>query len=246
MEKKCTKCGVVKSLDEFTNDKKGKHGKRNECKICTKEWSKKYIENNKEKESLRNRNYYKKNIEKRKTYLKKWRENNKEKIHLNDKIYRNKNKEKIKERKKEWTDKNRKKINKYKNLRKQKDPLLRLRSNISASIIGSLRSKGYTKKNNTHIILKCKFDFFIDWLNNVASNGYTYGVDNLHLDHVIPISLAQTEDEILLLCHYSNYQLLTADENQSKGNRYVNRLNLARVLEHHPEPNKIKEIYSRL
>ena len=30
------------------------------------------------------------------------------------------------------------------------------------------------------------------------------------------------------------------------GNRYVNPTNLKRVLEHHPEPNKIKEIYSRL
>ena len=84
------------------------------------------------------------------------------------------------------------------------------------------------------------------WLNGIASNGYQYGFGNLHLDHVVPISLAETKDEILLLCHYSNYQLLNANENQSKNNLYVNPVNLARVLEHHPEPNKIKEIYSRL
>ena len=84
------------------------------------------------------------------------------------------------------------------------------------------------------------------WLNGIASNGYTYGIGELQLDHVIPISLAQTEEEMLLLNHYSNYQLLSADENQSKGNRYVNPTNLKRVLEHHPNPDKIREIYSRL
>ena len=86
----------------------------------------------------------------------------------------------------------------------------------------------------------------MQWLNKFASNGNIYGIGNLHLDHVVPISLAQTEDEAYLLNHYSNYQLLSADENLTKGNRYVNPTNLKRVLEHHPEPNKIKEIYSRL
>ena len=86
----------------------------------------------------------------------------------------------------------------------------------------------------------------MEWINGIASNGYKYGIGDLHLDHVIPISLAETEEEMLLLSHYSNYQLLSADENLTKGNRYVNPTNLKRVLNHHPEPNKIKEIYSRL
>jgi len=84
------------------------------------------------------------------------------------------------------------------------------------------------------------------WLNGVASNGYTYGVGDLHLDHVVPVSLAETEDEILLLNHYSNLQLLSADENQKKYNSYVNPTNLKRVLNHHPNPDKIREIHARL
>ena len=86
----------------------------------------------------------------------------------------------------------------------------------------------------------------MEWINGIASNGYQYGFGDLHLDHVVPMSLAQTEDEAILLSHYSNYQLLSADENQRKGNRYVNPLNLARVLEHHPNPDKIREIHARL
>ena len=38
MEKKCTKCGEVKSLDEFNNRKDSKDGKQFRCKICNKEY----------------------------------------------------------------------------------------------------------------------------------------------------------------------------------------------------------------
>ncbi len=34
MEKECTKCGEVKALDEFSNKKDGKNGKRANCKLC--------------------------------------------------------------------------------------------------------------------------------------------------------------------------------------------------------------------
>jgi len=126
------------------------------------------------------------------------------------------------------------------------DPLFKLKMSIRNMLNCSLKNQGYSKKTKAYHIIKCDYDFLIDWLNGLASNNYNYGVGDLHIDHVVPISLAETEKETLLLNHYSNLQLLTADENQSKGNRYVNPTNLKRVLEHHPEPNKIKEIYSRL
>jgi len=220
MEKKCTKCGEVKSLDEFSNNKGGKFNKSSRCKICSSKYYKDYSKKNAVKIKQKDKEYHKNNKEKRKEQSKKYREKHREKINK----YMNK-----------W----------YKEKRKT-DFLFRLRGNISANIKESLKIKGYTKRNKTYTILKCEFDFFMNWLNGVASNGYTYGVGNLHLDHVVPSSLAETEDELILLNHYSNLQLLSADENQSKGNRYVNPTNLKRVLEHHPEPNKIKEIYSRL
>jgi hypothetical protein len=109
-----------------------------------------------------------------------------------------------------------------------------------------LKNKGYSKKAKSHKILKCEFVFFINWLNGIASNGHNYGINNLHLDHVVPMSLAQTEEEAILLNHYSNYQLLSVDENLAKSNRSVKTNNLARVLKHNPNPDKITEIYKRL
>jgi hypothetical protein len=276
MEKKCTKCEKVKSLDEFYNHKIGKNGKRHECKICTKNHNKEYNKKNKEKFSQHAKEYYKKNKEKFSQHAKEYYKKNKEKILLQKKEYNKKNKEKNNKYNKEYRKNNKEKekkrralyrkknkdkillyrkkhkrkklkyVKKYLKERRKIDPIFKLRGCISSNICGALKAQGYTKNTKTFNILKCDYDFFMQWLNGLASNGHTYGIGDLHLDHVIPISLAQTEDEAYLLSHYSNYQLLSADENIVKGNRYVNPVNLARVLEHHPNPDKIREIHARL
>jgi len=40
-----------------------------------------------------------------------------------------------------------------------------------------------------------------------------------HLDHIYPVSLAKSEEEIIKLNHYTNFQPLWAKENIRKGNR---------------------------
>jgi hypothetical protein len=42
-----------------------------------------------------------------------------------------------------------------------------------------------------------------------------------HIDHIMPLSSAQTTEEFNKLCHYSNLQPLWAHENLSKGNRII-------------------------
>jgi 5-methylcytosine-specific restriction endonuclease McrA len=42
-----------------------------------------------------------------------------------------------------------------------------------------------------------------------------------HIDHIIPLSSAKTEDEIYKLCHYTNLQPLWAEDNLRKGNKLI-------------------------
>lgn len=42
-----------------------------------------------------------------------------------------------------------------------------------------------------------------------------------HLDHIIPISYANSEEEIIKLNHFTNLQPLWATDNLSKGNRWI-------------------------
>ena len=244
--KKCTKCGEVKILDQFGKDNSQKDGKLFNCKICVNKRRREYFLNNREYFRKKSKKEYMNNKDYHKEYFKKYSAEKKEAI----KELRKKNKDKLAERAKKYRQDNKKEIREYRNnyrkIRRLYDPLFILKDKIRCNIKTSITKKGYSKKTNTYKILKCEFSFFMNWLNGVASNGYTYGIGDLQLDHVIPMSLAKTEAEALLLNHYSNYQLLTATENQSKGNRYVNPVNLDRVLEHHPNPDKIREIHARL
>ena len=40
-----------------------------------------------------------------------------------------------------------------------------------------------------------------------------------HFDHIIPISSAQTEEEVIKLNHYTNFQPLWAEDNLRKSNK---------------------------
>jgi hypothetical protein len=275
MEKKCNKCGEVKSLDEFCNKKDCKDGKALRCKSCAKDYIKNVRENKPQNiGTLEFINLFEKNHGLKKCIIcevlksldqftskkdskdgkrneckdcnKLYRLENKEYLKDYSKKYRLENKEYLKDYSKKYSLENKDRNNAYLTNRRRLDDTFKLRVTIRNRISESIRYQGYSKNTKTYNILKCEYHFFKEWINGVASNGYTYGIGDLHLDHVIPISLAETEDEILLLSHYSNYQLLNATDNMSKGNRRVNPLNLARVLEHNPNPDKIREIHARL
>ena len=42
-----------------------------------------------------------------------------------------------------------------------------------------------------------------------------------HIDHIIPLSLATTEEEMIKLCHYTNLQPLWAEDNLTNSNKII-------------------------
>lgn len=85
-ERNCTKCGVLKDLDEFHNCKNGTYGKVSQCKKCIKERK----DLNKEYHKEYYKKYRVKNLEKIKAYAKEYHKKH-------GREYRNKNKDRIKE-----------------------------------------------------------------------------------------------------------------------------------------------------
>ncbi len=54
-EKRCTKCGEMKPLDQFFRDKKGKYGRKSVCKACVADYKKEYSKRNASKRSKKSR-----------------------------------------------------------------------------------------------------------------------------------------------------------------------------------------------
>ena len=76
------------------------------------------------------------------------------------------------------------------------------------------------KKESTEKILDCSIDFFINYLLQTFKDNYGYeynGIEKVHIDHIIPLATAKTEEDVIKLCHYSNLQLLKAKDNLEKG-----------------------------
>src|ERR1035437_4295456 len=175
--------------------------------------------------------YYEKNKallrEKQKEYErsngKKLRERKKEYIEN----YRQENKEYYGGYYKEYREENKTKLNEKQNARKLKDPLFKLKTNMSSKISNCLTKNRYVKKSRTSEILGCsieefklylesKFEPWMNWNNYGKYNGtLNYGFD---IDHIIPVSSAKTEEDVLRLNHYTNLQPLC-----SYVNRYVKR-----------------------
>lgn len=104
--------------------------------------------------------------------------------------------------------------------RLEEDNLLKLKFNIRNLIRMSFKNLGYNKKSKTFEILGCTSQEFYEHITLQFLNGMSWDNRNLwHIDHIIPISLAKTEEEVIKLNHYTNLRPLWAIDNIRKSNK---------------------------
>lgn len=106
---------------------------------------------------------------------------------------------------------------------------------------GNLRNRfNQARKRNSKIgsgvrDLGCSVEFLTNYLQSKFTEGMTqenYGL--WHVDHIIPLSSAETPEEALKLCHYSNLQPLWAADNLAKSDKCFNY-----YIKTHPQTNSI-------
>lgn len=197
--KTCTKCKIEKELIDFGKHKLGKNGLYPSCKECNK----KYYQNNKEYFKEYNKNWSKENKEKVKLNYQKWYDNNKE-YHIN---YKNDNRDYINNY-----------MNEYNKERRKNDEIFKYKLSIRA-IISKAFKYGNNKIDKT---IGCTIEEFKIHIKSKFKDGMT--LDNYgewHFDHIIPLATAQTKEQIIKLCHYTNLQPLWAEENFAKGDKII-------------------------
>lgn len=188
----CSKCGIEKKICEYYKKKGCLFGVNSYCKKCQLE--------------------IKQNL----------RKNNPEKYKEQTKKYYEKTKDSQKEKKKIWIQNNREKYNSYWTNRKKEDIEFKLITDMRSRLSTYLSKKGVTKKNKTFDIVGCSPLELKEHLEKQFVIGMTWeNRSEWHIDHIIPLSSAKTEDELYKLCHYTNLQPLWAIDNIEKSNKIL-------------------------
>lgn len=105
----------------------------------------------------------------------------------------------------------------YKKRRRNEDPLFRLRSNIGTAIANALSAIKHKKSNSTEEIIGCSFAQLKEHLESQFLPGMNWSNRELwHIDHIVPQSLATTEQQVIMLNHYTNLRPLWIIDNLHK------------------------------
>lgn len=169
-------------------------------------------------------------IECRKKKQKAYYESHKEQIASTGKMYREQNKEKISNRDKKYRENNREKIrvrqnnyNKgYRKKRCEEDPLYKLKLQVRVTIACSFLRSGLKQTTHTAQLTGLSSHDLTQYLLSTFEKNYGYkwdGKEKVHVDHIVPLVTASTKEEVERLCHYTNLQLLKAQDNLYKGTK---------------------------
>ncbi len=103
------------------------------------------------------------------------------------------------------------------------DPLFKLSITLRSRINIIFKNKKYIKPTTMKII-GCDLKFAKHHLESQFSEGMcweNHGLYGWHIDHIIPLSSATSEEDLIKLCHYTNLQPLWAKDNLSKSDKII-------------------------
>lgn len=240
----CTRCKTFKTFDAFNKEGRTKNGFATRCRECEhkKPSRLRIIEEQKQKRIEAKKILHQSVIDNGKTCsvcdTLKPHTSFKEVKQYSDGFHK-KCRDCEQKRKKELS----KKYNRQKNERIMNDPIAKSRKNARQMILSAFRYVGSKKNAKTYEIIGLNAGKFEQWLRDVSD--VKPETHDVHIDHIIPISSAQSHDEVLALSHFSNLQWLSHDENIRKRNKKIKQCDLFRVFEFTPYENTIKEIINR-
>jgi len=188
----CNKCKIERNIEDYHKSKRHKNNRDVICRFCVALRSKKYQENNRDIILIR----------KRKRYIR-----DREKNLIYNELHRERYKKRRSEKRKE---------------RRNNDNIYMLSCDVRYRIWFYLKKLNITKRNKTFDIVGCTPQELKEHLEKQFKDGMSWENRNeWHIDHIIPLCSATTEDELYKLCHYTNLQPLWATENIKKGGKIL-------------------------
>ena len=102
----------------------------------------------------------------------------------------------------------------YYNERYNRDKLFAFKCDIRKMVGKAFTSNLYKKGSRTEQILGCTFEELMKYMK--LPKDFFTNRSKYHIDHIVPLATAKTIEDVIRLCHYTNLQILTAEENMAK------------------------------
>jgi hypothetical protein len=211
-EKKCKKCCEVKNVKEFRIQITTKDGYSPLCRDCKNLDSREFLQRRK-----REKLYVPAN-EIKKCYVCKEKKSISEfysSITTRDGVRRNciECEKKLRNQYKEKS--NERNVRRYKN-----DPIVKLKKLLRGRLAKYIERKSVPMNS----IIGCEWVELKNHIENKFVEGMTWenwGQYGWHVDHIIPLDSAKTENDLYKLSHYTNLQPLWAKDNRLKSNKIL-------------------------
>ena len=191
--------------------------------------TKEYRKNNKEKIAEKAKEYYENNKDKLAEKGKEYRENNKEQFAEYNKEYRRENPELVKKARIKYIEKTKCEHNKRRGICKICNLNLYLVNLNRKNIYRILKSSSQNKTKSSIKYMGCDVEYFIEYFKKKMDlwnekNDIKMNWDNIHIDHIKPVSVfnLDDEDELNKCCNYTNFQPLLIEDNLTKNNKWTN------------------------
>lgn len=127
-----------------------------------------------------------------------------------------------KEQNKHWnqSEQGRTWVKNYVAKRLKQNSLVLISSRLRSRIKEAFRKSGYTKRSKTFEIIGCSFDELKTHIEKQFLPNMNWNNKNLwHIDHIIPLATAKTEDELIALNHMTNLRPIWAKDNLQKNSK---------------------------
>jgi hypothetical protein len=196
-KKQCLSCLCIKDVSQFYTRRKNSSAVGVRCKDCDNLRKKQWYLANKDKVIKRVKSYYKENKEQKLQYARKYRQGNMQKYYA------------------------------YRKDLLKKDEVFRVSCLVRNSLYRAFKVKEFKRVGKTAKILGCSFEELVAHLKTTWKKNYNteHTCQEVHIDHIIPLSSAKTAEEVYKLSHYTNLQYLTPEDNYKKSDNLNWRTN---------------------
>jgi hypothetical protein len=104
--------------------------------------------------------------------------------------------------------------------RRMEEPLFKFKKLLRNNVRNSFKRGGFSKTSECRKILGADWDVVKKYFESKFTEGMSW--DNMglwHIDHILPISTATCEEDVIRLNHYTNLQPLWGEDNIKKSNQ---------------------------